>query len=80
MLLEMPNPIHASLIYSPAIFRDTDYPVRWKSTVLVLGREVIFTSDNNEWRYCPALGVNALDHCNPFLITRLYSFRFYMPI
>jgi hypothetical protein len=42
MLLEMPNLIYASLVCSLAIFRDNDYLVRWKSTILVLRHKVIF--------------------------------------
>src|SRR5690348_15749006 len=34
-----------------------------------------FTRENDERRNRPALGVNALDHGNPFSIPRLYRFR-----
>ena len=80
MLLKMPNPIHASLVYSLAIFSNSNYPIAWKSTVLILRCKVIFAYNNDEWQYCLALGVDALDYCNPFPITRLHLLCFCTPV
>src|ERR1700730_8595487 len=80
MLLEMPNPIHAFLICCPTVIGNSDHPVGWESAVLVPRREVVFPCNNDKRRHHPALGIDALDYCNPFTIARLYLFCLCTPV
>jgi hypothetical protein len=80
ILLEMPNLIHAFLICCPTILSNSDYPVRWKSAILVPRCKVIFPCNNDKRRHYPALGINTLDYCNLFPIARLYLFCLYTPV
>jgi uncharacterized membrane protein len=41
---------------------------------------VVFAFNNNERRDRPALGIDALNYCSPFLIARLGQFRLAFPI
>ena len=80
MLLEMPNPIHAFLIRRPTVLSNSNHLIRWESAVLVLRRKVVFPYNNDKRRHRLALGINALDYCNPFPIARLYLFYLCMPV
>ena len=80
MILEMLNLIHAFLIRRLTVLSNSNHLIKWKSTILVLRRKVVFPYNNDKRRHYLALGINALDYYNPFLIARLYLFYLYMPV
>jgi hypothetical protein len=70
-LFEVTNLINSQFIRSPAILRDASAPTGWEFSFVVPGTEVIFPCNNDIRRDRVAHGIDGLDDCNPFPITRL---------
>ena len=75
-LFKMTNPIYGQFIRSPAILRDSSPLTGWEFSFVVPGIEVIFPRNNDKWRDRVTHGIDGLDYCNPFPITRLYLLCF----
>ena len=67
----MLNPIQAYSISSPAIVGGCNTPVGWKVTFGVPVGKVVLCSQDNEQKDSPAKGINFLDYCCLFAVTRL---------
>jgi hypothetical protein len=79
-LFEVTNPINSQFIRSLAILRDASAPTGWEFSFVVPGTEVIFPCNNDIRRDCVAHGIDGLDDCNLFPITRLDLLCLYMPV
>ena len=80
MFIEMPNPVQACLIIGPSILGWFNYPIAWEGAIGVPISEVVGTLHDDERRDTLAVGIDALDHGNPFPITRLDFFSLPAPV
>ena len=74
----MPNLLQAGLVICPSILGRFDYLIARESAVGVPISEVVGALYHNEQRDTPTIGIDALDHGNPFAIARLdffFAFR-----
>ena len=70
----MPNPVQAGLVIGPSILGRFNYPVAWEGAVGVPIGEVVGAFYHDKQRDTLTIGTDALDHGNPFAITRLDFF------
>ena len=71
MLIKVPQPCNTKLVCCLAVVADCNSPITRYIVVLVLGREVVLASEDNEGWNCPPSSVNSLDLRNPLAITWL---------
>jgi hypothetical protein len=64
MPVKVLQPVKTKLVSSPAVFRDTDYPVLRQGIVLIPVRLVVAGFKDNVGQNRPSRGINALDNCH----------------
>jgi len=80
MLIEMFDLFETEFIYNPAIFVCFNNPIGRKKVVTISIFKMVLTYYNNKWRHRLTTRIDALNHNDPFPITRLYSFNFLTPV
>jgi hypothetical protein len=72
ILIKVLQPLQAKLIYCPAVLRDRNNLIMWQAALLVPGREVVLTLEDDKGRDRPPYRVDALDYRSLLSITLLH--------
>jgi hypothetical protein len=74
------KPLESNFVSYPAIVTNSDSPISWDISFLVLGREVVLSSKDKKGWDRPASSVDCLDHRHLLPITWLDSLRSASPL
>ncbi len=80
ILIEMFDLFKTEFIYNLTILVYLNNLIGQAKVVAISIFQMILAYYNNKWQYRPTIKIDVLDYNNPFLITKLYSFNFFISV
>src|SRR6266566_4665992 len=78
ILIEMFDPFEIEFIHNSTILVYLNDLIERIKVVVILIFQMILIYYNNKWQYYLTIKIDTLDHNDPFSITKLYNFNFFI--